>query len=63
MGLFIYHLMDRGILKGEDFIDNYENAVKVFLECRRVMAEPKFEGKMRPVEELLGSTVEEPTEA
>ena len=60
MGLFIYHLMDRGILPDHNFIDNYEGAVRVFLECRRVMAEPKFEGKVRPMEELLEATKKSP---
>ncbi len=62
MGLFIYHLMDRGVLPDHNFIDNYEGAVRVFLECRRVMAEPKFEGKVRPMEELLEATKKSPPE-
>ncbi|MGL4606119.1 MAG: hypothetical protein ACRCU3_01520 [Eubacteriaceae bacterium] len=40
MGLFIYHLMDRGILPKDNFLDNYEEAVRVFLECRRVIENP-----------------------
>ena len=53
MGLFIYHLMDRGILRSDNFLENYEGAVRIFLECRRVIEEPKFEGKMIPMDDLL----------
>jgi hypothetical protein len=53
MGLFIYHLMDRGILRSENFLENYEGAVRIFLECRRVIEEPKFQGTILPMDELL----------
>ncbi len=53
MGLFIYHLMDRGILPSDNFIDNYEGAVRIFLECRRVIDEPQYEGTILPMDELL----------
>ena len=53
MGLFIYHLMDRGILPSHNFLDNYEGAVRIFLECRRVVEEPKNKGDMLPMNELL----------
>ena len=53
MGLFIYHLMDREILQSDNFLENYEGAVRIFLECRRVIEEPKFEGTILPMDELL----------
>lgn len=53
MGLFIYHLMDRGILPSDNFLDNYEGAVRIFLECRRVVEEPKYNGTILPMDELL----------
>lgn len=53
MGLFIYHLMDREILQADNFLENYEGAVRIFLECRRVIEEPKFEGTILPMDELL----------
>lgn len=53
MGLFIYHLMDRGVLQSDNFLENYEGAVRIFLECRRVIEEPKFEGTILPMDELL----------
>jgi len=53
MGLFIYHLMDRGILPSDNFLDNYEGAVRIFLECRRVVEEPKNNGSILPMDELL----------
>lgn len=46
MGLFIYHLMDRGVLPKENFLDNYEGAVRIFLECRRVVEKPIMEGAL-----------------
>ncbi|MGV8906660.1 MAG: hypothetical protein ACOH15_08675 [Acetobacterium sp.] len=53
MGLFIYHLMDRGILPSDSFLENYEGAVRIFLECRRVVEEPKYDGTILPMDELL----------
>ena len=53
MGLFIYHLIDRGVLQSDNFLENYEGAVRIFLECRRVIEEPKFEGTILPMDELL----------
>ncbi|MBK5244260.1 MAG: hypothetical protein JJE18_04415 [Eubacteriaceae bacterium] len=53
MGLFIYHLMERGILPSDNFLDNYEGAVRIFLECRRVVEEPKYDGSILPMDELL----------
>lgn len=61
MGLFIYHLMDRGILPSESFLDNYEGAVRIFLECRRVIDEPNDEGAILPMDELLEEVFPEKT--
>lgn len=51
IGLFIYYLMDKNILKEPDFLDNYDKAVQTFLECWREV------GKKRPDARVI-----EPTE-
>jgi len=62
MGLFIYHLMHRGILPSDNFLENYEGAVRIFLECRRVVEEPKYEGTIVPIDELLEEVFPEQAE-
>lgn len=47
-GLFIYYLMDKGIMRDENFLNNYDKAIDTYFECKRELkhsedkAEPKF---------------------
>lgn len=53
LGLFIYHLMARGILKEDSFLDAYDRAIDAYFECKKQLGLEMNEDKPRYIYEEI----------
>lgn len=60
IGLFIYYLMEKGILPDTDFLDNYERAVQTFLECKKEIEQTEEMKISDPMPEPISQEIEIP---